>query len=256
MKKLQNSQLTLRKRLCGGFTLIEMIVVVGITSMVAFLTLGAVSSAREAGKRTKCASNLRMMAMAAITYAQEHRGEFPWGSRRVGGKTVCWDFVTAADGSVHPGEMWDGYGISSVMQCPSYLDGNANWKDNPYTGYNYNCSYIGKVYGDSGKRLAPARLAEIKDPGRTALFGDGEYRGGANKFMRAPVRDRENDGSSKSLRLAGTQGFRHQGKTNMAFCDGHVETLTQPYQYGGAEGFTDRGCGFISSDNSLYALEK
>ena len=61
------------------------------------------------------------------------------------------------------------------------------------------------------------------------------------------------DGSGKSIRLAGTQGFRHRGLTNVAFCDGHVESLAQPYQYGGEEGFTAQDCGFLSPDNRLYS---
>ena len=116
------------------------------------------------------------------------------------------------DGTVRPGEMWSGYGIVSVMQCPAFAGGKANWKDNPFTGYNYNSSYIGKVEGDPGKRTGPARISQIRDPGRTALFGDGQYGSGANKFMRAPISDRTHDASAKSVRLAGTQGFRHGGK--------------------------------------------
>lgn len=239
-----------------AFTLVELVVVAGIVSVLAVMTSSAVSAVQASARRSKCASNLRMMATAAIAYADDHRGEFPWGARRVNGESVCWDFITAKDGSVRPGVMWDGYGISSVMQCPAYLGGNANWKNNPYTGYNYNCSYIGKVEGDSGKRQAPARMAQIEDPARTALFGDGQYGGGANKFMRSPKRDTAYDGSGKSLRIAGTQGFRHRGKTNVAFCDGHVESLGQAYQYGGQEGYSAPGCGFLSADNSLYSLQK
>lgn len=240
----------------GAFTLVEMLVVIGIISILAGLISGAVSAVRTSAGRSKCASNLRMMATAAIAYADDHRGEFPWGSRSSGGKTVCWDFIVAADGSVSPGEMWNGYGVNAVLQCPAYLGGKSNWKNNPYTGYNYNCSFIGKVQGDSGKRSAPARQAQIQDASRTALFGDGQYSGGANKFMRAPERDLQNDGSSKSIRLSGTQGFRHGGKTNVAFCDGHVETLAQSYEYGGKTGFSAPKCGFLSKDNRLYSLQK
>lgn len=233
-----------------------MLVVMGIIALLAMVTSGAISSARDAAAQSKCASNLRMMAMAATAYAEEHHGEFPWGSRNAGGESICWDFITDREGGVRPGAMWEGYGISSVMQCPGYLGGNANWKNNPYTGYNYNCSFIGKVSGDSGKRQSPARLSQIKVPSQTALFGDGQYSGGANKFMRSPKGDAQHDRSSKAIRLAGTQGFRHRGKTNMAFCDGHVETLVKAYDYGGKEGFSAPGCGFVSEDNALYSLEK
>lgn len=235
-----------------AFTLVEMLVVMGTMALLTGMTVGSVGAARDAARRAKCASNLGMMAKAALTYADDHRGQFPWASRRINGETVCWDFITAKDGSVRPGEMWDGYGIASVMQCPAFAGGKANWKNNPYTGYNYNCSFIGKVQGDPGMRTSPARMAQILNPARTVLFGDGQYSGGANKFMRAPKPDRDHDGSGKSIRLAGTQGFRHRGKTNVVFCDGHVESLAQPYQYGGAEGFTAQNCGFLSPDNSFY----
>lgn len=239
-----------------GFTLIELIVVVGIVGLLAGLVFSSVSLVRETGRRTRCAANLGMMAKATLLYADEHGGRFPWASRRVGGEFICWDFITDAQGVVRPGEMWNGMGISSVLQCPSFAGGEANWQNNPYTGYNYNSSYIGKVEGDPGKRRLPARLAEVEQPARTALFGDGEYSSGANKFMRAPRVDRQADANGKSVRLAGTQGFRHRGKTNVAFCDGHVEALVQPYQTDGKKGYTTGICGFLSEDNRLYSLKK
>jgi prepilin-type processing-associated H-X9-DG protein len=55
--------------------------------------------------------------------------------------------------------------------------------------------------------------------------------------------------------MAGTQGYRHRGKTNIAFCDGHVEEISEVYNASGVEGFVSSRCGFISPDNSLYSLE-
>jgi len=37
------------------------------------------------------------------------------------------------------------------------------------------------------------------------------------------------DGDQFSARWAGTQGFRHRGQTNVAFCDGHAESLGTRY---------------------------
>lgn len=231
--------------------------VMAILGVLVAFTAGAVGKVREAAHRAKCASNLRGMVMAATAYAEDHKGQFPWASRKVKGyKSWCWDFVTPSGSKPEPGAMWSGYGLNSVMQCPSFVDGRANWEDDPYTGYNYNASFIGKVEGDPARRKVPATLAQIKNPAQTAMFGDGQYGGGANKFMRAPKADRYSDFSGKYIREAGTQGFRHGGKTNVAFADGHVEALSQPYQYGGNEGFTAPYCGFISSDNSLYSLDK
>lgn len=240
-----------------GFTLIEMLVVVAIASVLMTFTVSAVGNARAAAQRSKCASNLRGMVMAATAYAEDHKGQFPWASRKMKGyKSWCWDFVIPSGGEPRPGTMWDGYGLTSVLQCPSFAGGNANWDGDPYTGYNYNASFIGKVEGDPATRQAPAMLSQIEDPARTAMFGDGQYGSGANKFMRSPKADRSSDFSGKYIRESGTQGFRHGGKTNVAFADGHVEALSKPYKLGGAEGFTAPGCGFISADNSLYSLKK
>ncbi len=245
---------------CGGskagFSLVELLVVLAIVGGLAGLVATAVQSARESAKSAACQSNLRQIAQAAVAYADAHRGEFPWGLKSVPGySSWCWDFVTPAGGSPEPGEIWDGCGDRRVLSCPAYLGKSDNWNGADYTGYNYNCSFIGKVEGDPAKRQSPRRMQTVKDPARTALFGDGEYIGGANKFMRAPKSDRQNDFSGKSLREAGTQGFRHSGRTNVVFCDGHVESLRQAYQSGGAPGFVAGRCGFLSPDNSLYSGE-
>ena len=242
----------------AAFTLVELLVAIAVAGLLAALVAAGAAAARDAAREAKCASNLRAMAQAALAYAGERRGEFPWGLRTEGGRRRCWDFATGPDGAAVPGEIWDGVpdrGLNGVLQCPSFVGGEANWRGDPFTGYNYNCSYVGKVEGDSGGRDAPARLSQMEDPARTALFGDGEYAGGANKFMRAPVRDKAHDGSGTAVREAGTQGFRHRGRTNVAFCDGHVEALASPYRKGG-EGFVSPGCGFLSPDNSLYSLSK
>ena len=240
-----------------AFTLVELLAVIALVGVLAALLIPALEQGREAARAAACATNLRQLAAAALSYAADHGGEFPWGMRIEGGETACWDFITGGD-KVRPGLIWERIpecASGRVLQCPSFVGGNANWRGDPYTGYNYNCSYVGKVEGDSGDRTAPALLSQIEDPARTALFGDGEYAGGANKFMRAPVRDRAFDGSGNGIREAGTQGFRHGGRTNVAFADGHVESLATPFRRG-AEGFVSDGCGFLSPDNSLYSLAK
>jgi prepilin-type processing-associated H-X9-DG protein len=58
-------------------------------------------------------------------------------------------------------------------------------------------------------------------------------------------------------RFAGTQGYRHRGMTNVAFCDGHAESWderhaeTLPAEQPNIAPST----GFLSPDNRLYDLQ-
>ena len=237
-----------------AFTLPELLAAVAVILFLLLLAVPAYRWALAAAQSATCRSNLRQLAAAALGYARDHGGEFPWAIDPSGNP---WDFARSPQtGRIVPGPLWDytADGAARVLQCPAISAQLANWRGDPATGYNYNSSFIGKVYGEAGARTRPANAAVLSHPARTALFGDGQYSGGANKFMRAPLRDPAHDASGAAIRRAGTQGFRHNRKTNVAFADGHVESLSTPYTPGSDRpAFVTPPCAVLAPDNTLYA---
>jgi prepilin-type N-terminal cleavage/methylation domain-containing protein len=60
-----------------GFTLAELLVVIGIIALLLSMLLPAINKARRAADRTVCLSNQRQMATGLVAYATENRGFFP-----------------------------------------------------------------------------------------------------------------------------------------------------------------------------------
>ena len=240
-----------------GFTLIELLVVVAIIAILAALMLPALSRSKAQARRVHCLSNLRQMNIAARIYVEDHSGFYPqaysYGSMNGQAAAIAWDLTTISGNppSVIPGLLWQAQGPKAIQQCPAF-GGTANWGVDPYTGYNYNTSYIGHGQGESIPE--PAKESSVGRPAETVLFGDGQYVAGANKFMRAPWPNPADD--SFNGRWSGTQGFRHLGKSNTAFCDGRAQSLQSRFtsNANGAANVAPQ-TGFLSSDNSIYDLE-
>ena len=72
----------MRKR--SGFTLVELLVVIGIIAILVALLLPALGKAREAASSVQCMSNQRQVALAIFGFANDHRGYIPGGADAIG----------------------------------------------------------------------------------------------------------------------------------------------------------------------------
>jgi prepilin-type N-terminal cleavage/methylation domain-containing protein/prepilin-type processing-associated H-X9-DG protein len=60
-----------------GFTLVELLVVIGIIAVLISILLPALNKARRAAKQAQCSSNMRQIAMGMLTYINANKGNFP-----------------------------------------------------------------------------------------------------------------------------------------------------------------------------------
>ncbi len=241
-----------------ALTMVELMVVLAALVLLLGLLLPTLSIVSAAGRSTQCQSNLRQMALAAHTYTMVY-AVYPAAIRyEDGGIQVAWDWVTTFAGDlISPGPLW---GFSNdpgqVQQCPDY-QGETNFAD-PFTGYNYNTSYVGGeatfLQGWEGVRwgIRPHACHRLS---QAAVFGDGGYASGANKFMRAPL---NREGYNLDEIYSGGQAFRHAGATNVAYLDGHVGATDRPHRGELAtedlleQSMDYPGNGFLSDDDGAY----
>lgn len=249
-----------------AFTLLELLVVIGIIAMLTAIAVPSMARIKEHGRKVHCLNNLHQFHLAAMVYTENHKGFFPiaYYSRAADNENIfyCWDFTTrqnSEETTLEAGILWQGQTTADkIQQCPSFK-GASNTLSDPYTGYNYNTSYIG--HGEYEMPAQPDRWNQIRRPSYCVLFGDGEYINGANKFMRSP--QASDSDWNFTTRWAGTQGFRHLLQTNVVFCDGSAVGKKEVFielALSKQKDFIKRHnqenpkspIGFLSADNSAY----
>lgn len=119
-----------RFRRLGGFTLVELLVVITIIGILIALLLPAVQKAREAARRASCLNNLKQLGLALHEYHEQH-GRFP--PSRTSNKNHTWVAIILPH--IEQGNLYEKYKWNqhwdhnknqkvvktqlSVMLCPS-----------------------------------------------------------------------------------------------------------------------------------------
>ena len=68
---------TRRRGAQAGFTLVELLVVIGIIAVLISILLPSLRAARRQAMTVQCSSNMRQVAMAMLMYINDNKGRFP-----------------------------------------------------------------------------------------------------------------------------------------------------------------------------------
>lgn len=223
MRSLGNTQ-----QIDAGFTLIEVLVVVAVTSMMLAVLLPVLHQARILGKRITCAGNLRQIGVAWHLYLDDYNGAFLKGpnmNKQFGGVKINDDETderplnrylgqnTATDSSDH----------RSVFYCPGDTRANNTlgriFFEDDGNSYQANSYLIGQdqlretteLNHELNQRLPYLTLQAITaNPSQLLLVGDTHWR---SQWEPLPF----------ELKVA--DWHRKPGFFNIVFLDGHTDFI-------------------------------
>ncbi|MFC7337764.1 prepilin-type N-terminal cleavage/methylation domain-containing protein [Haloferula chungangensis] len=221
-----------------GFTLTELMVVIVIVSILSAIGFSVSKRAISKARTSACLSNLRQMAIIATTEASE-RGYYPPITSQTKG----------SGGAVsNNGDHF--YSLITHQSCASCPAAKFTGFDPDngkiITSYGANPSIMpNHVTNDDGTTSNPlVRPAQIKRPSEVILLGDSaqftskpralgfisRWYGkmtGDQKFANRSLTTAEVPAGGFWDEDVPTLPFRHDGKANVVFVDGHAATISQ-----------------------------
>src|SRR5438552_1540459 len=227
----------------AAFTLIELLVVLAVIAIMAALLLPALAKAKEQARGTACRSNMKQLALAFLMYSEDNSDTFPWpggapGRAAKSPEDFAADWCASGDFTINLNlqSEWflPGFGLNA--ECGSIYPYVTS---QPRQEYDPTVKEIQPVYRcPSTGRLGEALRVNYSangwmDPGRP--FGSSVVppKGLASGAVIDPSRKvlLVNEDPKNMVTAAFPPGaanrevILHQGRANVAFMDGHMESL-------------------------------
>lgn len=151
-----------------GFTLTELLVVIGILVLLISMLLPTLGRAREMAKQTACLSQLRQLSVATIALLADNEGQFPKPAEEGNELPEDWIWWQPHRRTPPPNDKLQGRLVKylggdaeAVLRCPSdALD------EHPAYSYSYS---INEDMARGGNRT-PIHLNRIKKPAEKIMF--------------------------------------------------------------------------------------
>ncbi len=224
-----------KRRPPPAFTLIELLVVISVLFILASLLLPAIQTALEKGRAAYCSNNLKQLHLANTLYAADHGTYVPAAEdmyeqnliRWHGARTSASEPFDAGQGPLAPYLGSD----RRVRTCPS-ARGFGNGFEAGCGAYGYNEYGVGSqaylVGADKGAKQG-MKPESIENPLQTVMFCDTAYPASSKGktvlieySFAEPYRHLSDQQPMTTYVADPSIHFRHGGKANVVWCDGHV----------------------------------